>query len=401
MAFFLNRRKEKEKKLGLYIHIPFCKSRCAYCSFFSHGGAMNPKTIDHYMQALADHMAETGKGTKDYVVDTIYFGGGTPTYFGAQNLDNILDEIHRNFRVSLDPEITVEANPDSLDEVTLKRLLKAGFNRLSIGVQSHNDEVLKVLGRPHTFEQAKEAMELARKVGFANISLDLMYGLPGQDMQMWMESVEKIVAMRPEHISCYCLTLDEDCAMYAYQRSLNIPDDDYQQRMYLMASQYLREHGYEHYEISNFAKKGMESRHNMKYWLGKEYIGFGPSAASDFGGKRFKIMDDIGGYIEGINKKGQILTECESVSPRERSGEYLMLRARLKRGISPKDYETRFLRSFEPLNHVMENHMRNGNVQYADGRWFLTEEGWFVSNRIIIELQEAQRLSQPLQGKIE
>ncbi len=400
MALFLNRRKGEEKKLGLYIHIPFCRSRCGYCSFYSNGGRMDPKTVDHYMQALADHMKETGKGTRDYVVDTIYFGGGTPTYFGAENLDTVLDEIHRNFRVSLDPEISVEANPDSLDEKTLKRLLKAGFNRLSIGVQSHNDEILKAMGRPHTFEEAKEAMELARKVGFANISMDLMYGLPGQDMEIWMESVEKVVAMRPEHISCYCLTLEEGCAMFDYRKSLNIADDEYQLRMYLMASQYLREHGYDHYEISNFAKKGMESRHNMKYWLGKEYIGFGPSAASDFGGKRFKILDDIGGYIEGIHKQGQILSECESVSPRDRSGEYLMLRARLKRGISPKEYEARFLRSFEPMHQFLERCAGEGYAEYTDGRWVLTEKGWFISNTIICELQEAQSRAKPLPGKI-
>ena len=399
MALFLNRRKE-EKKLGLYIHIPFCKSRCAYCSFYSNGGKMDPKLVDHYMQALADHMGETGKGTQDYVVDTIYFGGGTPSYFGAENLDNILDEIHRYFHVSIDPEITVEANPDSLDEKTLKRLLKAGFNRLSIGVQSHNDEVLQQLGRPHTFEQAKEAMELARKVGFANISMDLMYGLPGQDMEMWMESVEKVVAMRPEHISCYCLTIDEDCPMYSYRNSLKIADDDYQLRMYLMASQYLREHGYEHYEISNFAKKGLESRHNMKYWLGEEYIGFGPSAASDFGGKRFKILDDTRGYIEGIQKQGQILSECETVPPRERSGEFLMLRARLKQGFSPKEYETKFLRSFEPMGKFLERCAQEGYAEYSDGRWSLTEKGWFISNTIIVRLQEAQKQSRHLPGKI-
>lgn len=400
MAFFLNRPTGMEKNLGIYVHIPFCKSRCEYCSFYSTGGMKDPKLVDYYMQALADHMRETGKGIKDHVVDTIYFGGGTPSYFGAENLDNILDEIHRSFHISLNPEITLEANPDSLDEKSLKRLLKAGFNRISIGVQSDRDEILAQLGRPHTFEQAKRAYELARKVGFANISLDLMYGLPGQNLDTWLETVETIVSLRPEHISCYCLTLDHDCPMYSYKDRLMIADDDHQLRMYLLGSQYLREHGYEHYEISNFAKKGMESRHNMKYWMGEEYIGFGPSAASDFGGKRFKIMDDIRGYIEGIAKQGQILTECESVPPRERSGEYLMLRARLKKGISPKEYETKFLRSFEPMEKFLERCRESGFADYQEGRWFLTESGWFISNTIICELQEAQKRAHPLPGKI-
>ena len=399
MAFFLNRKDTVEKKLGIYVHIPFCKSRCEYCSFYSKGGEKDPKVVDYYMQALADHMRETGKGAGDYVVDTIYFGGGTPSYFGAENLDSILDEIHRSFSVSTNPEITLEANPDSLEEKSLKQLMKAGFNRLSIGVQSDQNEILKALGRPHTFEQAKKAMELARKAGFANISLDLMYGLPGQDVDGWMNTVENIVSMRPEHISCYCLTIGPDCPMYSYRDRLVIADEDRQLKMYLMASQYLREHGYDHYEISNFAKKGMESRHNMKYWTGEEYIGFGPSAASDFGGKRFKIMEDTRGYIEGISKQGQILAECESVSPRERSGEYLMLRARLKKGIYPKEYEKKFLQSFEPMERFLNRCAESGYAEYREGRWVLTERGWFISNPIIVQLQEEQMKAQPLPGK--
>ncbi len=400
MAFFLNRKNAIEKKLGIYVHIPFCKSRCEYCNFYSKGGEKDPKTVDYYMQALADHMKETGKGAEDYIVDTIYFGGGTPSYFGASNLDHILDEIHRNFNISTNPEITVEVNPESVDEKSLKQLLKAGFNRLSMGVQSDQDEILAVLGRIHTFEQAKSAMELARKVGFANISLDLMYGLPGQTMESWMHSVESIVAMRPEHISCYCLEIEEDCAMYRYRDRLSLANGDQQQRMYLMASQYLREHGYNHYEISNFAKKGMESRHNLKYWKCEEYFGFGPSAASYFGGKRFTIIEDTRGYIEGIAKQGQILSEFETVSPRDRSGEYLMLQARLKEGISPKEYEKNFLISFEPLEQILRRYEKDGKAEYHNGRWSLTEIGWFVSNSIVLDLLEAQEKSFPLPGKI-
>ena len=400
MAFFLNRKDTPEKKLGIYVHIPFCKSRCEYCSFYSKGGQKDPKVVDYYMQALADHMKETGKGAKDYVVDTIYFGGGTPSYFGAENLDNILDEIHRNFNVSTDPEITLEANPDSIDEKSLKRLMRAGFNRISIGVQSDRDDILATLGRPHTFEQAKSCMELARKVGFANISLDLMYGLPGQDLETWMHSVESIVAMRPEHISCYCLEIGEDCAMHMYRDRLILPNEDQQLKMFLMASQYLKEHGYEHYEISNFAKKGMESRHNMRYWLGEEYLGFGPSAASYFGGKRFKIMEDTDGYIEGISKQGQILCECERVSPRDLSGEYIMLRARLKDGLSPEEYEKKFLLSFEPMERLLRQYEKNGYTEFRNDRWSLTETGMFLSNQIIYYLQEAQEKAQPLPGRI-
>ncbi len=393
MAFFLNRRNADAKKLGIYIHIPFCKSRCEYCDFYSNGGEKEPRLVDDYMQALSDHMRETGKLAPDYVVDTIYFGGGTPSYFGAENLDKILDEVHRSFHLDENPEITLEANPDSLNEKSLKRLLKAGFNRLSIGVQSDNDEVLAKLGRPHTFGQAKVAMETARRVGFANISLDLMYGLPDQSLEDWLLTVENIAAMRPEHISCYALKIEEGTPMWSYRDRLNIPNDEQQLRMYLMASQYLRERGYEHYEISNFAKKGLASQHNMKYWTGGEYIGFGPSGASDFGGKRYTNMSDIKGYIEGIAKHGQVLSECESIPPRARAGEYLMLRLRTNQGIDPREYERKFLLSFRPLEKFLERCAANGYAEYADGRWVLTERGWFISNPIIIQLQDEQERS--------
>lgn len=393
MAFFLNRHNAKEKKLGIYIHIPFCKSRCEYCDFYSNGGALQPRMVDDYLQALSDHMAETGKLSPDHVVDTVYFGGGTPSYFGAENLDKIIDEIHRSFRIAQDPEITFEANPDSLNEKGLKKLLKAGFNRISIGVQSTDDAVLEQLGRPHSFRQAKEAMELARKVGFANISLDLMYALPGQNLEDWLRTVETAVSLRPEHISCYALKIEEGTPMWGYRDKLQIASDEQQLRMYLMASQYLREHGYEHYEISNYAKKGFASKHNLKYWTGEEYLGFGPSAASDFGGKRFTIMSDIKGYIEGIQKHGQVLSDCESIPPRARAGEYIMLRLRTSQGIDPKEYEKRFLLPFAPLQRFLERCAGNGYAVFEEGRWRLTERGWFVSNPIIVQLQEEQERS--------
>ena len=396
MAFFLNRQKGQEKKLGIYVHIPFCKSRCEYCDFYSNGGGKDPHQVDDYLQALADHMREAGKLAPGYVVDTVYFGGGTPSFFGADNLDKIFDEIQRSFHMDENPEITFEANPDSMYEQGLKRLLRAGFNRVSIGVQSDNDEILHNLGRAHNFAQAKEGMEMARKVGFANISIDLMYGLPGQTKEGWMQTVERIVHMRPEHISCYGLRVEENTPLWRYHDRINLPDDDMQADMYFAASQYLREHGFEHYEISNFAKKGFESRHNMKYWLGQEYLGFGPSAASDFGGKRFTILPDLKGYIDGIANQRQVLSECESIPARARAGEYLMLRLRTNLGINPREYEKQFLLSFELLQRQFEKLAKNGLAEFENDSWRLTERGWFLSNTIIIQLQEEQERSRPL-----
>lgn len=399
MAFFLNRRNVQEKRLGIYVHIPFCRSKCEYCDFYSLGGARDPRITDDYLQALADHIAETGKLAPDHVVDTVYFGGGTPSFFGADNLDKILDEIQRSFRLSENPEITLEANPDSVTEASLKKLLRAGFNRISIGVQSDDDAILQKLGRPHSFEQAKRAMDAARKVGFANISLDLMYGLPNQTLTGWKETVKHIVRMRPEHISCYALKVEENTPLWKYQDCANLPDDDLQADMYLAASEILREHGYEHYEISNFAKKGFASRHNLKYWTGEEYIGFGPTAASDFAGKRFTILRDLKGYNEGIAKKRQILSECETIPARERAGEYVMLRLRTNLGVSAQEYEKQYLMPFEPLQYLFEGYEKKGLAEFVNDRWRLTEQGWLVSNRIILQLQEAQARSTPLTKK--
>ncbi len=399
MAFFMSKSDAEEKRLGIYIHIPFCRSKCEYCDFYSVGGSWERRVTDDYLQALADHIREAGRLAPNHLVDTIYFGGGTPSYFGADNLTRILDEIHRAFRFAPQMEITLEANPDSVSLKSLKKLIHAGFNRISIGVQSDDDAMLKKLGRPHTFQQAKQAMDMARKAGFANISLDLMYGLPNQNRTSWENTVRNVVALRPEHISCYALKVEEGTPLWNYKDCAGLPDDDVQADMYIAACQILAENGYRHYEISNFCKKGFESRHNLKYWLGGEYIGFGPTAASDFAGKRYTIMRDLQGYIDAIAKKGSVLSECESIPPRERAGEYVMLRLRTSFGINAEEYERQFLMPFEPLAQMLERFAEKGYAKYENKCWKLTENGYLVSNRIIMGLQEQQERSTPLAKK--
>lgn len=396
MAFFLTRRQGEKKSLGIYVHIPFCKSKCEYCDFYSLGGGRDRRTTDDYLQALADHIKETGELAQGYEVDTVYFGGGTPSFFGAENLEKILDEIHRHFIMSMNAEITLEANPDSVTLPSLKRLLRAGFNRISIGVQSDDDQMLKKLGRPHTFQQAKQAMQLARKAGFANISLDLMYGLPNQTLSAWKETVIRIAGMRPEHISCYALKVEEGTPLWEYKDCANLPNDDVQADMYLAASEILREYGYEHYEISNFSKKGFRSRHNMKYWTGGEYIGFGPTAASDFAGRRFTVKRSLKGYIGGIAKKEAILSECEEIPARERAGEYVMLRLRTDLGINAAEYEKKYLLPFAPLERLLTRFAEEGLAEKVKDSWCLTERGWLLSNQIILALIEAQSRSDTL-----
>ncbi len=399
MAFFLTKSKTEEKRLGIYIHIPFCKSKCEYCDFYSIGGSRDRRVTDDYLQALADHIREAGRLAPEYLVDTVYFGGGTPSFFGAENLEKILDEIHKSFRLSVEAEITLEANPDSVTLQSMKKLVRAGFNRISIGVQSDDDEMLKKLGRPHNFHQAKQALTLARQAGFGNISLDLMYGLPNQTLTAWKETVLRIVGLRPEHISCYALKVEEGTPLWSYKELANLPDDDTQADMYLAASDILRDYGYEHYEISNFAKKGFASKHNLKYWTGGEYLGFGPTAASDFAGKRFTILRDLHGYIQGIAKKETVLSECDTIPARERAGEYVMLRLRTSDGISAEEYERQYLMPFAPLEKAMQRFREKGYAVYENDRWHLTEPGWLVSNQIILTLNTLQERSTPLAKK--
>lgn len=399
MAFFLTKRSADVKNLGIYVHIPFCRSKCEYCDFYSLGGSRDPKVTDAYLQALADHIRESGRLAPDYSVDTIYFGGGTPSFFGADNLEKILDEIRRSFRISADPEITFEANPDSVTTQGLRRLLRTGFNRISLGVQSDRDDMLKKLGRPHNFEQVRQAIGRAREVGFTNLSLDLMYGLPNQTLSAWKETLEHVLMFRPEHMSCYALKVEEGTPLWSYKDCANLPDDDTQAEMYLAACEILQSRGYGHYEISNFAKKGFASRHNLKYWNGGEYLGFGPTAASDFAGKRFTAVADLRGYITGIREHGSILSECDTIPLRERAGEYVMLRLRTDKGIEAAEYERSFLMPFEPLEKLLSRFAEKDLAEKHGSAWRLTEKGWLVSNRIILALNEAQEQSTPLAKK--
>ena len=388
------------KTLGIYIHIPFCRSKCQYCDFYSLGGSRDKRLVDDFMQALAVHFKETGALASDYVVDTVYFGGGTPSFFGADNLRRIFAELQHRFRVDKDAEVTFEANPDSVSDALLKKLRAEGFNRISLGVQSDDDEMLKKLGRPHTYEQARSAVQLARRCGFDNISVDLMYGLPNQTLAQWEQTLEHVLLMQPEHVSCYGLKVEENTPLWHYRNEANLPDDEAQADMYLRMVAILKEQGYRQYEISNFARLGYESRHNLKYWLGREYIGFGPAAASDFAGKRYTNLPDIHTYVRGVLRQDiPILSECETIPLRERAGEYLMLRLRTSRGIGPEEYEKSFLMPFEPLLQLIEPMRERGLFERVNGRWVLTPTGFLLSNRVIALLQKAQEESTPLAKK--
>jgi len=382
--------------LGIYIHVPFCRSKCQYCDFYSLT-SKDPHLMAGYLKAICTHIRETGPLAPDYVVDTIYFGGGTPTFFGADGMTAILTAIRKNFDVTSDAEITFEANPDSVSDRLLRRLRNEGFNRVSLGIQCDNDDILKKLGRPHSYAQAVTAVERIRKFGFRNLSVDLMYGLPGQSLADWEKTLQNVIQLAPEHISCYGLKVEEGTPLYDYQDCCNLADDDTQADMYLSAINILRQHGYRQYEISNFCRKGHVSRHNLKYWNGGAYLGFGPDASSDFGGRRFAIIRDLQGYIDGIRNGGQVLREVQEVAPRERAGEYLMMRLRTVSGIDPKLYEQQFLLPFAPLDKALQRCKENSLAEKTfDGRWHLTPKGFLVSNSILSDLLLIQEKTAPI-----
>ena len=384
--------KRNKAPLGIYIHIPFCRSKCAYCDFYSlpcHEISEDLK--QRYLKALCTHIRECGSLAPRYKVDTIYFGGGTPSFFGSAGLSTILAAVRRAFDVDAKAEITFEANPDSVTDKLLNRLRSEGFNRVSLGVQCDDDKILKTIGRPHTFEEARVAMLKIRRAGFTNVSVDLIYGLPGQTLPAWKNTVEHVLELQPEHISCYGLKLEEGTPLHSQQHLFRLPEDDDQADMYLAAVDIITSKGFRQYEISNFARKGLYSRHNMKYWMGNEYLGFGPSASSDFAGKRFTMVRDLEEYIDGIENGGEVIAEQEEIPLRDRAGEYIMLRLRTLNGVSGEDYERRFRLPFAPLEKALEKQQSFGTaIKFEDGRWRLTPRGYLVSNTIISDLLAIQ-----------
>ena len=382
---FLTTKKNKTP-LGIYIHVPFCRSKCQYCDFYSLTNK-DDKLMEDYLRAICAHIKESGSLAPGYKVDTIYFGGGTPSFFGADGMATIMTAIRRSFDVDSAAEITFEANPDSVSDKFLSRMRAEGFNRVSLGIQCDDDEILKKIGRPHDYAQAVSAVQRIRKAGFKNLSVDLMYGLPNQTLNSWKDTLERVLALNPEHISCYGLKVEEGTPMYDYKDFLNLPNDDLQADMYLAATEILRGKGFRQYEISNFARKGLYSRHNMKYWTGGEYLGFGPNASSDFAGRRFTIIRDLQGYIDGIKNGGEVLVDVEDIPLRERAGEYLMMRLRTSAGILKEEYERQYLLPFGPIEDALEKCRVFGHAARGDdGRWRLTPKGFLISNTIISDL---------------
>lgn len=365
------------KPLGIYIHIPFCKQKCVYCDFYSL--PHREEQMDAYVSALRAQLAETD--FSGFQADTVYFGGGTPSYLGPRRLTALLEAVSAACPVAPGAEITFEANPDSAaDRPALSALRRAGFNRISLGMQSADDDELRTIGRIHTMAQVRAAVEAARSAGFDNLSLDLIYGLPDQDLPRWRGNLAAAVELNPEHLSCYGLKAEPGTPLYARRESL--PGDEVQADMYLETADLLEARGYRQYEISNFARPGRESRHNLKYWTLGEYVGFGPGAHSDFRGVRYAWARDLEAFL----RRDRLLSEARRMASRDRETEWLMLSLRLTRGLDMAEWETRFRRPFAPFLPFLERCQAAGYALREADRWRLTPRGFLVSNQIIGEL---------------
>jgi oxygen-independent coproporphyrinogen-3 oxidase len=343
----------KTKNIGLYIHIPFCKRKCKYCDFVSYSNIDN--RIQKYIFYLKKEIEDIGisnsnayKMGEDSLINikTIYIGGGTPSYIDSKYIKEILEKVRENYKVSEDVEITLEMNPGTIDESKLQDYKEAGINRISIGLQSTNNETLKRIGRIHTYEEFLEAFLLARKVGFENINVDLMLALPKQTIGELEEGLEKVIELNPEHISIYSLILEENTALYneVNDGKYIMPSDEEERKMYWKTKRKLEKAGYIHYEISNFAKKGFESKHNLACWNQEEYIGVGAAAHSYTNNVRYSNIDDIEKYINNfeIGKDIDNLIFHEKQNHESKIKEYMILGLRKIEGIDIDKFKNKF-----------------------------------------------------------
>lgn len=387
--------KKQTGQVGIYLHIPFCVKKCNYCDFLS--APANWNTQKRYVEALKKEISFYQDRLENYTISSIFFGGGTPSVLEEKWIKELLEIIFEAYSVEEDAEITIEANPETLTKEKLESYKKAGINRLSIGLQSTENEQLKRLGRIHTYEKFLEIYAFARNAGFDNINVDLMSALPFQTQSEWEETLRKVVSLvpKPEHISAYSLIIEEGTQFYEIEEDLSLPKEEADRQMYWRTKELLEREGYLRYEISNYALPGKESRHNQIYWNLKEYLGMGLGAASYFGGSRFKNTEDLKEYLSFLedsnlqhNKKEKIglQRDIQILSKKERMEEFMFLGLRQTKGIS----EHKFLELFqvnvmELYGNKVESAIQMGMLWRKNGRIGLTERGIDVSNIVLAE----------------
>ena len=391
------------RELGLYIHIPFCVKKCAYCDFCSFPVS---NVMERYVEKLCAQLRAAAQVARDCTVVTAYIGGGTPSLLDEDMIRSVMNAVKDNYCVLPDAEITVECNPGTVDRKKLVAMKESGINRLSIGAQSLVNAELKVLGRIHSAEEFLSTVALAKEVGFDNISGDLMYGIPDQTMQSFCTSAEKMCKIGLSHISLYALSIEEGTAFYKNKDQLVLPSEETVADMYEMAENILSKHGYEKYEISNFSLPCRESRHNSGYWTGREYLGFGIAAHSYFEGVRFFSTYSLDKYLsaeiydvcslgEFDNDKEGLLSwsiydDAQKIDDHDKASEYIMLGLRLCKGISLEDFFARFSVDFFDFIDIsreqVEEYITHGFMKLVDGRLSFTTKGFYVSSAILSEM---------------
>lgn len=372
---------------GIYIHIPFCKSRCIYCDFFT---STNEAEMDNYVQALCKEIVLRKDELANDVVKTIYFGGGTPSRLKKDHFKQIFNAINSNYKLFADMEITIEANPDDLSHAYVDMLQDLPFNRISIGIQSFDDEELKFLSRRHDANEAFEAVKYCKEKGFHNISIDLMYGLPNQTLAIWRRNLQQAIELNIQHISAYHLIYEEKTRLYSLLQAgkVNPVDEESSLEMFAVLIEVLTEAGFEHYEISAFAKQGYISQHNSSYWTGLKYLGFGPSAHSFDGEHRWWNISSLPKYIAGINNSTPNI-EMEDIDLTTKYNEYIITGLRTAWGIDLGVLKTNF--GDELYDYFLKNAERYFNLNYLkreNSNVILTHKGIFISDGIMSDLMK-------------
>lgn len=377
------------KKLALYIHFPFCKQKCYYCDFKSF--ANKEMYVDSYINALCKEIEKYNYLNKEYEITSIYLGGGTPSHIDSKNIVKVLDIVRENYAINKNAEITIEINPGTVDKEKLQSYYDAGINRISFGLQSTNDEMLKRIGRIHSYNDFVENYNVAREIGFNNISVDLIFGLPEQNTEIWNKTLEDIINLKSEHISAYSLKVEEGTPFYTMQSKgkLELPSEDTEREMYYVLKDTLKKNGYEQYEISNFAKKGYESKHNIAYWERQDYLGVGSNSASCIENKRFSNEENIEKYIEIINKNEFPVMYEETLSEEDIFVEEIILGLRMLKGINaieilknqPQERIDNFLRNKEKL-------LKNGLIEEKRDIIKLTDRGLDLANQVFVKFME-------------
>ena len=383
---------KRNKELEIYIHIPFCVKKCDYCDFLS--GQQDEETIERYVSSLLEEIqthASNKHSTSDYEVTTIFLGGGTPSVLKTRQVQRIFETLKNSFKISKDAEITIEANPGTVtrDKFLIYRM--CGINRISFGLQSTNNEELKLLGRIHTYEEFLESYRLARYCGFNNINVDLISAIPKQTVASWEETLQKVLELEPEHISAYSLIVEEGTPFAKVYGEgcpgeYDLPSEEVERAIYYRTEELLGKAGYHRYEISNYAKEGKECRHNLGYWERKEYLGIGLGAASLIDNTRYKNTDDLLFYLEHSSDLHAIQENIEKLSPKEQMEEFMFLGLRKMEGVSVSEFKNTFGKTMEECyGKQIQKLKEQGLLEQKDGRLMLTKQGIDVSNYVFSE----------------